>query len=551
MSRTTSVSSLLALALALLIWQSPTGTAQTASPAAPAAPADHVFQPAAQCMTCHNGLTTLSGEDISFGTQWRASMMAHSARDPYWHAGVRREVMDHPTAQAAIENECSRCHMPMAHVQSTAAGQLQSVFANLPVAGAGTEPDPFAVEGVSCAVCHQITSERLGQKESFTGGFVVDTVTPLEERQMFGPYEIDNGRTALMRSATGFVPTTAMHIQQSEVCATCHTLYTHSLDDNGQPIAEFPEQMPYQEWLHSEFRETASCQSCHMPVVTEPTPVTSVLGEPREGVSRHDFRGANFFMLSVLNRFRAELGVVARPAELDAAVARTRSFLQAESAVVAVTGVRQAGGRLEAEVVVRNLAGHKLPTAYPSRRTWLHVTVTDGQGRTIFSSGQVEPTGAIAGNDNDRDGMLFEPHYREIRSQDEVQIYETIMGTPAGTVTTGLLSAVSYLKDNRVLPRGFDKGTASEDVAVHGDALEDPDFAAGEDRVRYSIDVAGATGPFTVDAQLWYQSIAFRWADNLRAYDAAEPRRFVGYYESMASSSALMLARGTAASDGR
>jgi len=45
---------------------------------------------------------------------------------------------------------------------------------------------------------------------------------------------------------------------------------------------------------------------------------------------------------------------------------------------------------------------------------------------------------------------------------------------------------------------------------------------------------------------LRYQPIAFRWADNLRAYDAPEPRRFVSYYDSMASSSSATLARATA-----
>ncbi len=108
-----------------------------------------LFQPSTQCMTCHNGVMTPGGEDVSFGTLWRASMMAHAARDPYWHAGVRREVMDHPRAQAAIENECSRCHMPMAHVQQHALGRQQTVFQNLPAAGAAA--DPLAVEGVSCA----------------------------------------------------------------------------------------------------------------------------------------------------------------------------------------------------------------------------------------------------------------------------------------------------------------------------------------------------------------------------------------------------------------
>jgi hypothetical protein len=527
-----------AMVVALL---APVTVAQTpGGPAHP--PTGALFLPSSQCMACHNGVSSAGGEDVSFGTLWRASMMAQSARDPYWQAGVRREVTDHPRAQAAIENECSRCHMPMAHVQTHVLGRQQSVFANLPPA-TGAAADPLAVEGVSCALCHQIRSDALGSKSSFTGGFVIDTTTPFESRQMFGPYEVDPGRTTLMRSATGLQPTAAMHVQQSEVCATCHTLYTHALNAAGEATGEFPEQMPYQEWLHSEFRATQSCQSCHMPVVTQPTPITSVLGEPREGVSRHDFRGANFLMLGVLNGFRADQGVVARPAELDAAIARTKAFMQSSTATVSVERADLVQGRLEADIVVRNLAGHKLPTAYPSRRAWLRVTVRDGQGRLVFSSGEVEPTGAIAGNDNDRDADRFEPHYRVIRSGDEVQVYEAIMGTETGRVTTGLLSAVSYLKDSRLLPRGFDKRTAPGDVAVHGDALADPDFGAGEDRVRYSIAAAGAPGPFTIEVQLWYQSVAYRWAQNLRAYSTAEPQRFVSYYDKMASESALMLTR--------
>jgi hypothetical protein len=522
----------------------PITTAQTRPVPAPAL-AGPLFQPSAQCMTCHNGLTTAAGDDVSFGTLWRASMMAHSARDPYWQAGVRREVTDHPQAQVAIENECSRCHMPMAHVEAQRRGWQQSVFANIPSASVSAAIDPLAVEGVSCSLCHQITSDGLGSKASFTGGFVVEAGQPAAGRRIFGPYDVQPGPRSVMRSATGVQPTASTHIQRSEVCATCHTLYTHALNASGEATSEFPEQMPYQEWLHSDFRDSQSCQSCHMPVVAEPMPIASVLGPPREGASRHDFRSANFLMLGILNRFRAELGVVARPAEIDAAVMRTKAFLQSSSASLSVEGARVAGGRLEADVVVRNLAGHKLPTAYPSRRTWLHVTVRDREGRLVFSSGQVEPTGAIAGNDNDRDGARFEPHYREIRSGDEVQIYEAIMGTAANHVTTGLLSAVSYLKDNRLPPRGFNKRTAASDVAVHGGALADPDFQAGEDRVRYTVDTSGALGPFTIEAQLWYQSIGYRWARNLDGYAAAEPRRFAAFYNQVAPESALLLTRAT------
>lgn len=164
----------------------------------------------------------------------------------------------------------------------------------------------------------------------------------------------------------------------------------------------------------------------------------------------------------------------------------------------------------------------------------------------MFHSGGFEPTGAITGNDNDSDATRFEPHYREIDSPDQVQVYEAIMATADGTVTTGLLSAVSYVKDNRVTPRGFEKEKAPGDVAVHGDALEAPDFIAGQDRVKYRVDLAKRTGPFSVGVELWYQSVAYRWAQNLKIYTAAETQRFASYYDQMAPNSAVRLTSVTA-----
>jgi hypothetical protein len=63
--------------------------------------------------------------------------------------------------------------------------------------------------------------------------------------------------------------------------------------------------------------------------------------------------------------------------------------------------------------------------------------------------------GAIQGNDSDVDRARYEPHSRKIRRPDEVQIYESVIGDQAGVPTTGLLTAVRFLKDNRLLPRGF------------------------------------------------------------------------------------------------
>jgi hypothetical protein len=489
------------------------------------------------CVACHNGLTTPAGEDVSIGLAWRASMMANSARDPYWMAGVRREVIDHPKAQAEIEDECSICHMPMARTMAVAKGGKGDLFRLLPTTGGVTEEHRLAADGVSCSLCHQIGPEKLGTRDSFIGGFVIPAGPP----RMGGPFEVDRGRTRIMQSFTGVEPAQSKHIAQSEMCATCHTLFTQALTDDGGHVGSLPEQVPYLEWLHSAFREERSCQSCHMPAVVS-TPIASVLGEPRESMGRHTFVGGNFFMLRMLNRFRDELGVEALSHELDAAAHATIRQLQRDTAAVTVTRAIRNGSVLSVDVSVRNLTGHKLPTGYPSRRVWLHVVARDQAGRTIFESGAIDRRGAIAGNDNDADADRFEPHYAEISRPDEVQIYEATMGDAHGRVTTGLLTALTYLKDNRLLPRGFDKRTASADVAVRGAAADDADFDAEGDRVTYRIPVENITGPVTVDVVLRYQTIAFRWAENLRKYDAPEPRRFVSFWDQMSEGASVELA---------
>jgi cytochrome c551/c552 len=498
------------------------------------------FQTSDRCLACHNGLMTPSGQDVSIGYDWRASMMANSSRDPYWIASVRRESIDHPESKADIEDECSVCHMPITRHEAKTRGQKGRIFAHLDLNADDKMRRP-AEDGVSCSVCHQIGSEGLGKPQSFNGGFVVDPPDARDNRPEYGPFEIERGQTRIMRSSSeGYRPIKADHIRQSELCATCHTLYTKALGPGGKVVGELPEQMPYQEWLHSEYRNTKSCQNCHMPTIQEEVPIARVLGVPREGAARHIFVAANFFMQRMLNRFRDDLRVKALSSEMAAAAERTVQYLQSQAARVAVEKVEVAGGRVLADVAVENLGGHKLPTAYPSRRAWLHLVVREG-GRTVFESGALNPDGSIRGNDNDADAARFEPHYTEIRESDQVQIYEAIAGDSNGGVTTGLLTAVRYLKDNRLLPHGFDKGSAEKEIAVVGEAAGDDSFTGTGDRVRYSIPVTGP-GPFEVEAELLYQPIGYRWANNLKRYDTMETARFNRYYDAMSTGSAVRLA---------
>lgn len=420
---------------------------------------------------------------------------------------------------------------------------MGQVFANLAVAPQAGPNAVLAIDGVSCTVCHQIGKDKLGERDSFTAGFVVDAAAPWGSRKIFGPFDVDEGRRTAMRSSSWFVPEKADHIRSSELCATCHTLFTHSYNEKGEVVGELPEQVPYLEWKHSAYYGKQGCSSCHMPKVEGEMPISSTLGKPREGFSRHVFRGGNFLMPKILNRHRDTLGVAAEPLELATASARATDHLQTSSARVAVRGARIEDGTLHAEVSITNLAGHKLPTAYPSRRAWTHLVVLDGNGAVVFESGRLNPDGSIAGNDNDEDASRFEPHYTEIRSADQVQIYEPILGAPGDKVTTVLLAATHYLKDNRILPFGFDKAGAHEDISVKGRAAGDDDFKAGGDRVRYAVPVGASAGPFTVRAELWYQPISFRWARNVDDRPSDEAGRFLSYFETFSTSSGVILAK--------
>jgi hypothetical protein len=470
-------------------------------------------------------------------------MMANSGRDPYWQAGVRRETIDHSESRAAIEDECSICHFPMARFQAKATGHEGQIFSHLPF-DLEKDEDRLAADGVSCSLCHQITKDKLGTPESFSGGFVVNTANPIDGREEYGPYRVDEGHARIMRTSSGgFQPVESDHVGKSELCATCHTLYTKALGPGGKVIGELPEQMPYQEWAHSGFKNKQSCQSCHMPVVEGTAPVTSVFGEQRDGFSQHTFVGANFFMQRLLNQNHAEIGIAALPQELDAATERTVGFLKTNAAAISIDDVDLRKNRLEFLVRVQNLGGHKLPTAYPSRRVWLHVALRDRNSQVLFESGAHAADGSIKGNDNDTDATRYEPHHTVITGPDQVQIYEAIMSDATGKPTTGLLNAVKYLKDNRLLPRGFNKQTASIDVAVQGDAAHDDDFIDQGDSVRFSLALNKAQGPFQIEAELWYQPISYRWGQNLRQYDKAESDRFIGFYEKLAPSSSIMLVR--------
>ncbi len=488
------------------------------------------FSGSGNCVTCHSPLKDQAGVDVSPAVQWRGTTKANAATDPLWQAKVASEVKRVPGLQAVIEEKCANCHMPMAEIQAKADGGKALVLGQ----GFLDPKHPLhdaAMDGVSCTLCHQITAKDLGQKASFSGGYQIDTTTAAPNRILYGPFKDQN--VQIKQGTTGFIPTYAAHFTDSALCATCHNLYTPFVDATGKVVGEFPEQTPYTEWQNSSFvASKTTCQTCHMPAAKGALALSTMPpGLPtREPFGQHEFAGANPFILTILRDNGKELGVMADAEHFNAAIADAQASLGKRSATLAVKSLEQKGDNLVAQLQVTPLTGHKFPTSFPSRRAWLHVAVTDAAGKVIFESGQPKADGSITGNDADADPAKIEPHYDVVTKPDQVQIYEAIMGDTDGKVTYTLLRGAKFLKDNRVLPAGFDKAKAIADIAVYGEAAKDENFVGGGDLVTFQVEVKGATGPFTVNAELLFQPVSFRFVQDLLADKTELTDRFGKYY---------------------
>jgi hypothetical protein len=489
-----------------------------------------LFSSSGACSFCHTDMTDDSGADVSIDTFWRATMMANAARDPYWQASVRNEVLMHPDLQATIEAKCASCHMPMAERTAIYSDDSVAVFGD-GFTNPSNELHVMAMDGVSCTLCHQITSQGLGFPSSYSGGFVIDTEIPQGERITYGPYSMTQADSDVMQSISGFIPEQGTHMSRAALCATCHTLYTPTVDAAGSIVGEFPEQTTFLEWYYSGYRNIATCQVCHMPEAVGGVRISTTSSTLRGPFSQHSFVGGNAYVLEMLKAFPEEMAVTASSQDFSEAIARTVEQMQSEAASMTLDDVTFYNGSMYVDLSIENLAGHKFPTAFPSRRAWLHFMVQDANGVTLFESGAYNLDGSIVGNDNDLDPLAYEPHYEIIGTEDKVQIYEAIVRDTDRQVTTSVLRASSYVKDNRLLPWRSEKTAPWEDIAVWGDAFDDEDFEGGGDSIQDIVSIGNAPGPYTITVELLYQSIGFRWAENMRGSEGEEIERFLRYYD--------------------
>lgn len=485
-----------------------------------------LFALSTNCRQCHDNLADIDGQDISFVHHWETSMMRFSFIDPFWQAKVWSETLRLPDHADLIEKKCARCHAPMASEQAIQDSKPVAIFGE----GFSSEENvyyPMAMEGVSCTLCHQVL-DPLTLENPFSGNFEI-----ADQRLGLGPFVPANSR--VMQRRSGYLPTQASHVRTAEFCASCHELSTDYFDADGEiastPATLFPEQAPYKEWLESSFSdEQVLCQDCHMNGAKS-TKITSLPQQSplREGVKIHTFFTENTAMLQVIESAAQETGLVIP--DLGDALSEGQEYLST-AGEIHIEPVSWEKNTLEVKVRVVNHAGHKLPTSIPVRRVFIHFAVYDRAGNVLFSSGDTDAQGRIIGVNSDEPPFSFEPHYETIDKQDQVQVYEGVMGNVEGEITYTLLRASHFIKDNRILPKGFDKTSADTRVKPSGVAMLDDNFTGGEDTLTYRIEnISGSS--VVVVAELKDQTLGYPMIHDLFTGMGSDPTGPIAFFKEM------------------
>ena len=517
--------------------------------------------------------------------EWSASPMGLAGRDPIFFAQLESETNILPQHLECIENTCLHCHAVMGQRQlaadtpgeeNPACSEFFGVAppAEVPVGrsfnldrlqdwpGEPGHGDPMygalGRDGISCTTCHRISGQDLGTETTYTGNFVSEP-----PGQVKGPYE--HVSTAPMQNALGVEPGIGEQISRSELCGSCHAILLPVFTNDGQLVRYSYEQTTYLEWQNSDFNlgvEQTTCQDCHMPTHYKgeslkfkiansespefpPTrnrlPDEEIELTPREPFARHSLHGVNLFLNQMFQQFPLLLGyrqgtffnvgstgqptlVTGQESMLDMA--------QNQSASLEILSLKLNGnGPLRARIKVNNLAGHNLPSGVGFRRMFLEFLVKNSAGEVLWASGRTNELGAIVNGTSDQvltseqpvkfPDAPFQPHYKVISEQDQVQIYEELVKDSDGQLTSSFIRRVEKVKDNRIRPLGYrpqrfrtsDSEFIRELAETPGQARFDPHYISaqktGSDVIDYVVrlDRDEIQRVASVEVNLYYQSI--------------------------------------------
>jgi hypothetical protein len=534
-----------------------------------------------QCAGCHDGISLTGATpnmlffdqtddgttilNLSPYAEWRASPMGLAGRDPIFFAQLESETNHLPQLSTCIQQTCLRCHGVMGSRQLAidTPGQdtedCESLYAITPPSGVpfgkaftrdlvkqwpgsdNTEHQDYAAlarDGISCTICHRVSTDSLGQENSYTGNFVTG---PIDE--LYGPYADDTIVTTPMRNALDITPKFGEQLASAEMCGSCHNILLPVFDNDGTQTGASYEQSTHLEWTNSIYGPNGSdfqpCHVCHMSThykgeqlttkianiessdsapTAERVPDAEITLTERNEFSRHQLHGLNVFLNQMFQQFPLILGIrqvdglppADAIAPLLTAMNSMMNMAQEETAEVEITNVEVLPeNQLSIQVKVVNHTGHYLPSGVGFRRVFLELLIRDEMDEPIWASGRTNELGAILDGTTEIvlaseqpgnfEEAIYQPHYQQITRGDQVQIYQEVITDSDGNITTSFLRRKTDLKNNRIKPEGYDPAVFTSSPSVYiqelailpGDESSDPYYSdpalTGADTIEYLV----------------------------------------------------------------
>ena len=422
----------------------------------------------------------------------------------------------------------------------------------------------LARDGISCVVCHQMSDISLGDDAAFTGNFVSG---PSDE--IYGPYETVTVVPKPMENSLGMTPEFRQYFVSgdafsSDICGSCHNILLPQITNEGEIVGASFEQTTHLEWVNSDFApggsEFKSCADCHMPTqymgedlsfkianiesddfapTTSRLPDEDITLTEREPYARHSLHGLNIFLNQIFQQFPVLLGYrqidfMTGTATVPSLITGQKSMIEMaknETAEIEIESLQiNSEGKLEVNIKVINNVGHHLPSGVGFRRVFIEFLVRDRDNNILWASGRTNSIGAILNGRTDEvlnseqpvefPNTPFQPHYQEIDSEDQVQIYQELIEDSDGNLTTSFLRRIEEVKDNRLRPRGYNPNFFNSFQSPfvqalsqqHGEAGNDPYYTdpslTGADKITYIADLEGQVeNADNIQVTLYSQSI--------------------------------------------
>ncbi len=320
------------------------------------------FESSDKCANCHARTVK----------EWQSSMHARAMTSPIMVA-QSNEVLAKILARAPYPDPkrvCVNCHGPI--------GAALTESTHLPLTSDSTLSESALLnEGISCTVCHQWD----GKPETASGGLsrFQDGLRP--GHGYFGPISDPVG------NAFHHSEVTATFREPEQLCRNCHSVeYDKNGDGQLHRGTDLVLQTLFDEW--QDYRQSggsATCVTCHMPLLADTRaaehadiPFEQDQDAPARKVHDHSFVGADYPLDDAAAR------AALKPAR-DALLSRAAGLL------VVPNSLKLSANSLNFAIEVSNAGtGHNLPGGFAFvRQMWLEVTLLDGSGGTLGSSGRL------------------------------------------------------------------------------------------------------------------------------------------------------------------